>query len=110
MRGRFPSYSPTPRAVSANLKRTLREEEAKTTIRRPARAHTCGGCLAALASPHRLERSAMDLPGAKRVTVIPTGAALGADITGVDLSRPLDEATFKAVESAWHQHLVLRFR
>ena len=52
----------------------------------------------------------MDLPGAKRVTVIPTGAALGADIAGLDLSRPLDEKTFKAVESAWHQHLVLRFR
>ncbi len=52
----------------------------------------------------------MDLPDGKRVTVIPTGAALGADIAGVDLSRPLDEATFKAIEAAWHQHLVLRFR
>lgn len=52
----------------------------------------------------------MDLPDGKRVTVIPTGAALGADIAGVGLSRPLDEATFKAIEAAWHQHLVLRFR
>ena len=52
----------------------------------------------------------MDQPDAKRVTVTPTGAALGADISGVDLSRPLDDATFKAVEAAWHQHLVLRFR
>ena len=52
----------------------------------------------------------MDLPGAKRITVVATGAALGADIVGVDLSRPLDSGTFKAVEAAWHEHLVLRFR
>lgn len=52
----------------------------------------------------------MDVPGKKGVTVVPTGSALGADIVGVDLSRPLDEGMFKAVEAAWHQHLVLRFR
>lgn len=52
----------------------------------------------------------MDVAAAKRVTVIPTGAALGADVVGVDLMRRLDEATFKAVEAAWHEHLVLRFR
>lgn len=52
----------------------------------------------------------MDFPGNKRITVIPTGAALGADIVGVDLSQPLDAATFKAIEAGWHQHLVLRFR
>jgi taurine dioxygenase len=52
----------------------------------------------------------MDLPEAKRVTVVPTGAALGADIVGVDLSKPLHEDTFKAIEAAWHRHLVLRFR
>lgn len=52
----------------------------------------------------------MDLPGKSSVTVIPTGTALGADIAGVDLSRPLVADLFKAIESAWHQHLVLRFR
>ena len=52
----------------------------------------------------------MDLPGSRRTTVIPTGAALGADIAGVDLSRPLDDDAFRAIEAAWHQHLVLRFR
>ncbi len=52
----------------------------------------------------------MDVPGSKHITVIPNGAALAADIVGVDLSQPLDAATFKAVEAAWHQHLVLRFR
>jgi taurine dioxygenase len=52
----------------------------------------------------------MDLPEAKRITVVPTGAALGADIVGVDLSKPLHKDTFKAIEAAWHQHLVLRVR
>lgn len=52
----------------------------------------------------------MDQPGNSRVTVIPTGAALGADIAGVDLSRPMGPDTFQAIEAAWHRHLVLRIR
>ena len=52
----------------------------------------------------------MDLPGKPAVTVIPTGASLGADIVGVDLAQPVDGATFKAIEDAWHRHLILRFR
>ncbi len=40
----------------------------------------------------------------------PTGAGLGADISGVDLSRPIDEPTFRAIEAAWLDHVVLRFR
>jgi taurine dioxygenase len=35
--------------------------------------------------------------------------ALGADVGGVDLSRPLDDATFAAIERALHQHLVIFF-
>ena len=45
-----------------------------------------------------------DLPN-----VVPTGAALGADIEGVDL-REIDDAAFAVIEQAWHDHLVLRFR
>jgi taurine dioxygenase len=52
----------------------------------------------------------MDLSKAKHIAVKPTGAALGADVTGVDLARPLDDAAFRAIEAAWHAHLVLRFR
>ena len=52
----------------------------------------------------------MDLPGNTGITVIATGASLGADIVGVDLSKRIDSVTFKAIEDAWHQHLVLRFR
>ncbi len=44
------------------------------------------------------------------VRVAPTGAALGADIAGVDLGQELDEAVFRRIEDAWHEHLVLRFR
>ena len=44
------------------------------------------------------------------VEVIPTGAALGAEIRGVDLSRPLDEASFAAIERAYNEHGVIFFR
>ena len=38
------------------------------------------------------------------ITVTPSGAALGARITGVDLSKPVDQATFEAIEAALHEH------
>lgn len=52
----------------------------------------------------------MDTPQKTNITVIPTGAALGADVTGIDLSKPLSDETFRQIEDAWHTHLVLRFR
>jgi taurine dioxygenase len=41
--------------------------------------------------------------------VIPTGAALGAELRGVDLRR-IDEAGFAAIHRAWLAHSVLLFR
>ena len=41
--------------------------------------------------------------------VTPTGAALGAEIRGVDL-RSIDEAQFAAIHRAWVDHQVLLFR
>src|SRR5262249_31107631 len=41
--------------------------------------------------------------------VIPTGAALAAEVTGVDL-RYLDDTTFGRLVDAWHQHSVLLVR
>ncbi len=38
------------------------------------------------------------------------GAALGAEIVGLDLTRPIDDATFDAVDNAFREHLVLIFR
>jgi taurine dioxygenase len=36
--------------------------------------------------------------------------ALGAEVGGVDLSRPLSAAVFAGIRAAWLEHLVLRFR
>ena len=44
------------------------------------------------------------------VEVIPTGAALGAEIRGVNLAQPLDDATFAAVEHAYNTRGVIFFR
>ena len=45
-----------------------------------------------------------------RFAVRPLSPALGAEIVGVDLSEPLDDATAPRVLDAWHEHLVLLFR
>lgn len=44
------------------------------------------------------------------ITVTPMDAALGADISGVDLRRPISPDVFAQLRQAWSQHLVLRFR
>lgn len=43
------------------------------------------------------------------IRVIPTGAALGADIEGVNL-RDVGDAAFAEILGAWHDNLVIRFR
>ena len=43
------------------------------------------------------------------ITVTPTGAALGAEVGGVDLRR-IGDGDFAAVYRAWLDHLVLLFR
>jgi taurine dioxygenase len=44
------------------------------------------------------------------IEVVPTGAALGAEIRGVDLAEPIDDATFAAIEQAYDEHGVIFFR
>ncbi len=44
------------------------------------------------------------------VVVRPSGAALAADIEGVDLAGALSPETVAAIKQAWGDHLVLRFR
>jgi taurine dioxygenase len=39
--------------------------------------------------------------------IIPTGAALGAEIQGLDLSKPLDGETAERLKAAWDEHFVL---
>jgi len=36
------------------------------------------------------------------IEIIPTGAALGAEIRGVDLARPIDDETFAGIERAYN--------
>ena len=40
----------------------------------------------------------------------PVAGALGAEILGVDLARPLDDATIAAIRRVWLEHLVIFFR
>jgi len=42
--------------------------------------------------------------------VLPLSSALGAEIRGVDASRPIDDGTFAAIREAWHRHLVILLR
>lgn len=44
------------------------------------------------------------------IEVIPTGAALGAEVRGLDLTAPLSPEAFDAIQQAWYDHLVLLFR
>ncbi len=49
-----------------------------------------------------------NLPG--QIRVVPSGAALGAEIRGIDLSQPVPEATRQLLRQAWADHLVLFWR
>ena len=42
--------------------------------------------------------------------IIPSGKGVGAEIAGVDLSRPLDDSTFAEVADAFFKHQVVVFR
>jgi len=46
----------------------------------------------------------------KRIELTPLCNALGAEVTGVDLSQPLDVETFAEIEQAFYDNLVLVFR
>jgi len=45
-----------------------------------------------------------------QIEVQPISGALGAEIHGVDLSQPLDDATFADIRQAFHDHCVIFFR
>src|SRR5262249_54862862 len=44
------------------------------------------------------------------IEITPLSAACGAEIGGVDLTRPISAATIAAIKEAWNRHLVLVFR
>ena len=46
----------------------------------------------------------------QRISVNPLTGTIGAEIEGVDLSQPLDDATVKEIKAAFHDHIVIFFR
>ncbi|MBI3042213.1 MAG: TauD/TfdA family dioxygenase [Betaproteobacteria bacterium] len=50
------------------------------------------------------------MQAAASMSIAPTGAALGAEIRGVDLARDLDSETFGRIEEAFDRHGVIFFR
>lgn len=42
--------------------------------------------------------------------IVPATAALGAEVRGLDLSKPLSDAEIEALKEAWADHIVLLFR
>ena len=54
--------------------------------------------------------SAVNASAFSDLTVHPLAPFIGAEITGIDLSATIDDATFKSIEHAWHEHGVLLFR
>ena len=44
------------------------------------------------------------------IAVTPLCAACGAEIKGIDLTKPLSDETVRAIKDAWAKHLVLVFR
>jgi len=44
------------------------------------------------------------------ITVTPLSSACGAEIRGIDLTKPLPESAVQAIKHAWYKHLVLVFR
>ena len=53
---------------------------------------------------------ALAAPAMPDITVTKLHPHVGAEITGVDLREPLDDASFEVVREAWHQHSVLVLR
>lgn len=53
-------------------------------------------------------RSGVNAP--ENIEIVPTGAALGTEIRGMDLSQPVPEAAKTKLRQAWADHLVLLWR
>ena len=51
-----------------------------------------------------------DLTSYNSITVTPLSAALGAEVKGLDLSRPIDETVYRQIKDALLNHLILLFR
>jgi taurine dioxygenase len=57
-----------------------------------------------------LDTKAVDTQIAPHIRVTPLSPACGAEISGVDLTKPLSAPEFRAIKAAWDEYLVLVFR
>ena len=48
--------------------------------------------------------------GGNGLQIVPTGAAVGAEVRGIDLSQPISDTAAAALRAAWLEHIVLLFR
>jgi taurine dioxygenase len=55
-------------------------------------------------------QDALDTEVRPNIRVTPLSPACGAEISGVDLTKPLSAPEFRAIKQAWDKHLVLVFR
>jgi taurine dioxygenase len=62
-----------------------------------------------MGTPHVLEAATPRL-SSDEFGVRPLSASIGAEIVGIDLSRPMSDALFAKVLDTWHQNLVILFR
>jgi taurine dioxygenase len=58
----------------------------------------------------RSARERLSALGFERIRLAPLAPTIGAEIEGVDLGEPLDDATFAEVETAFHEYKVIFFR
>src|SRR4029079_11986981 len=110
-RRNFESHTPTPvfgalsrkehcRDNALMQRQVLRWPGARTTM--PQTRHQSGApVMSALAASAVIEDD---------IQVIPQDAVIGAEIGGVDLSKPLAARTFARIEAAYDRHTVLVFR
>ncbi len=57
-----------------------------------------------------MDTAAANETGFTRIAARPLSGALGAEIGGLDLSRPMDDRVFAEVREAFHRHLVIVMR
>jgi taurine dioxygenase len=61
-------------------------------------------------STAQLSTSAVAATRSENVRTRPLSPALGAEILGVDLSSPMDDALFARIQDIWHENLVILLR
>src|SRR5688572_27519249 len=68
----------------------------------------CPTCVVHLVRDTKADNKKRQGNAAMKIT--PLSKALGAEITGLDLRQPLDDATVKAIRGAFDQHIFVVFR